>query len=191
MQRQGLLYAVLLAALVSSHSLAADEHPLARAGTGDYATYTIQMQFAGLSVNGTITQTVTAKSDKEATVKVTGTINYMGNEQAIPPQEQKVDLTKPYDPTRIAGPLPAGADVKVDKGKEGQEAITIGGKKYECAWTEYKLTTQVGGMTMVADAKVWMCREVPLGIVKMSLSSNQGGQKMEVKLELKETGKSK
>ncbi|MCS7271245.1 MAG: hypothetical protein NZ703_09175, partial [Gemmataceae bacterium] len=127
----------------------------------------------------------------DLTVKITGKIQFMGNEQPIPPQEQKIDLTQPYDPTRFSGPLPMGAQVQVDKGKEGKEKVSLAGKSYNCTWTEYKVNTKAAGVAFEANVKVWMSPEVPLGMVKMSMTSNQGPQKMQMTMELKETGQNK
>ena len=49
----------------------------------------------------------------------------------IPGQEQKIDLTKPFDPTKGGGVCRPGTDVKVEKGKEGKEKIKVNGKEYD------------------------------------------------------------
>ena len=123
-----------------------EENPFKNAKVGDYATYKMSVKFAGTTLGGNSTQSVTAKSEKEATVKTTGEFEFMGNKQEIPPQEQKIDLTKPFDPTKVGGGggLPPGTDVKVEKGKEGKEKIKVGGKEYDCTWTIYKVSGKAG-----------------------------------------------
>src|SRR5262245_60059875 len=119
----------LLAALISlgfvtsAVRAADDDNPYKNVKVGDFTTYKMTTKVAGMDITGTIVQTVTAKSDKEVTIKAGGKVSFMGKDIDIPEQEQKIDITKPYDPTKIGGALPAGTDVKVEKGKEGKEKI--------------------------------------------------------------------
>ena len=145
---------------------------------------------AGIAIDGTITQTVTAKSDKEATVKVTGSVNFGGKEMDLPAQEQTIDLTKPFDPTKGAN-LPGGADAKVEKGKEGKEKIKVGGKEYDATWTIYMVKAKVMDQDVDAEVKAWTAKEVPGGMVKMTMNATIAGQKMDMTMELKETGSKK
>jgi hypothetical protein len=170
-----------------------EENPFKNAKVGDYATYKMSVKFAGTTLGGTSTQSVTAKSDKEATVKTTGEFEFMGNKQEIPPQEQKIDLTKPFDPTKVGGGggLPPGTDVKVEKGKEGKEKIKVGGKEYDCTWTIYKVTGKAGEMALTADVKAWMSKELPLAMVKMEMTADVAKMKMEMTMELTESGNKK
>jgi hypothetical protein len=167
-----------------------DEHPYKNAKVGDFATFAMTTKVAGLSFDGTVTQTVTEKSDKEVTVKVTGSVDFGGKQMDIPPQEQKIDLTKPFDPTK-AGNLPGGADAKIEKGKEGKEKVKVGGKEYDTAWTTYTIKAKVMGQEVDGEVKAWMSKDVPGGMVKMSMTADIGGQKMEMKMDLKETGSKK
>ena len=188
-------YRVLAAVLALSAAAvtvraADDDNPYKSAKVGDFATYTMTTKVAGFAVNGTLTHSVTAKTDKEATVKMTGTVEFGGNKMDIPAQEQKIDLTKPYDPTKAAN-LPAGTDAKVEKVKEGKEKIKVGGKEYETTWTTYTVKAKVGDKDVDADVKSWMAKDVPTGMVKMTMSADIGGQKMEMTMELKESGNKK
>ena len=92
-------FAIICAPLAARS--ADDENPFKNAKVGDYATYKMSVKFAGTSLGGTSTQSVTAKTDKEATVKTTGVFEFMGNKQEIPARKQKIDLTKPFDPTKV------------------------------------------------------------------------------------------
>ena len=185
------LAAVLTLAAVSVSARAADdENPYKNAKVGDYTTYTMVTKVAGFNVNGTITQSVTAKSDKEATIKVTGTVTFNGKDMEIPASEQTIDLTKPYDPTKGAN-LPGGAEAKVEKGKEGKEKLKVGGKEYDTTWTTYKVKAKAMGQDVDADMKTWMAKDVPSGMVKMTMTADIAGQKMEMTMELKETGNKK
>jgi hypothetical protein len=181
------LLPALLLVLAPAAARAADENPYKDAKVGDYSTYKMTTQVAGISINGTITQTVTAKSDKEVTIKTVANVNGMDT----PAQEQKIDLTKPFDPTNV-GSLPKGADMKVEKGKEGKEKVTVGGKAYDATWTSYSIKGKVMGTEMDGDVKAWMAKGVPSGMVKMEMDMNikvQGmEQKMKMTMELTETG---
>jgi hypothetical protein len=177
----------LLVLLVPFAATAADdENPLKNAKVGDYATYKMDMKVGDLALTGTLTSSVTAKTDKEATVKVTGKINNMD----IPPQEQKIDLTKPFDPTKMSS-LPAGVDAKVEKLKEGKEKVTVGGKEYDTNWTTYKVAAKAQGMDINADVKAWTSKDIPLGTAKMEMTMAIAGQKMTMTMELSESGNKK
>src|SRR5205807_5392363 len=110
---------------------------------------------AGQNIEGTVTQTITAKSEKETSLKVTGKINGMD----IPEQTQKIDLTKPFDPTKINSQA-GGPDVKVEKGKEGKEKLKVAGKEYDTTWTKYKVTGKANGLEIDSDMKVWMAKDL-------------------------------
>src|SRR5215208_891633 len=112
--------AVLVLAVAPIAVRAADEeNPYKNAKVGDYATYTITTKAAGQTIDGTLTQTVTAKTDKEVTVKGAMVFKLGGKEQKFPEQEEKIDLTKPYDPTKGGGAnLPGGGEIKAEKDKD-------------------------------------------------------------------------
>jgi hypothetical protein len=169
------------------------DNPFKNAKVGDYANYKMSVKFAGMTLGGISTQSVTAKSDKEATVRTTGEFEFMGNKQEIPPQEQKIDLTKPFDPTQVGGGggLPPGADVKVEKGKDGKEKVKVAGKEYDCTWTTYKINGMANGQAITADVKAWMSKDVPLTLVKLEMTADVAKMKMEMTMELTETGNKK
>lgn len=182
--------ALVVAPLATRAADEAMENPYKKAKVGDFATYKMSTKVAGFTIDGTVTQTVTEKSDKEATVKASGVINVNGNKMDIPATEQKIDLTKPLDPTKGAN-LPGGAEAKVEKGKEGKEKIKVGGKEYDTTWTTYKVKTKAMGQEFEADVKAWMAKDVTAGMVKMTMNAEIAGQKMEMVMELTETGNNK
>ena len=184
--------AVLVLAVAPVAARAAEEeNPYKNAKVGDFATYTMTTTVMGITIDGTITQTVTKKDDKEATIKITGVVKFGGNEMKFPEQEQKIDLTKPFDPTKGGANLPGGADAKIEKGKEGKEKIKVAGKEYDATWTEYKVKAKVMNQDIDANIKAWTAKDVPTGMVKMTMTADLGGQKMEMTMELKETGNNK
>jgi len=176
-------FAVLTAFAIAPVATAADEeNPYKKVKLGDYATYKTTTKIAGMSLEGLLTQTVSAKSDKEVTLKITGKINNVD----IPGQEQKVDLTKPYDPTKAA--LPPGTEAKVEKVKDGKEKVKAGGKEYECTWETYKVKAKTNGMEIEAEVKVWQSKDLPLLVVKMEMNADTAGTKIEMEMELSESG---
>lgn len=177
------LFAALLIAVAPVAARAADEeNPYKKVKVGEFATYKMTTKVMGMAIEGSITQTISAKDDKEATLKVTGKVNGMD----IPAQEQKIDLTKPYDPTKAA--VPTGTEAKVEKLKEGKEKIKAGGKEYDCKWETYKVTGKAMGIEMSAEVKVWQAKDLPLQMVKMEMTAEAAGQKIEMEMELTETG---
>lgn len=182
------LLAAAFALALAPFAARADEidNPFRNAKVGDYAVYKMTTKIGDLAIGGTVTQTVTAKTDKEATLKVTANVNGMDT----PAQEQKIDLTKPFDPTK-AGSLPPNADIKVEKLKEGKEKVKVGGKEYDSNWTTFKVKGKVMGLAIDADVKAWIAKEIPTGMAKMEMAASIAGMKMEMKMELSETGNKK
>ncbi len=75
--------------------------------------------------------------------------------------------------------------------EEGKEKIEVNGKKYDTTWTEYKVKAKVMNQAVEGDVKAWVAKDVPTGFVKMTMTADIGGQKMEMTMELKETGNNK
>jgi hypothetical protein len=179
-----LLAAALALAAAPVAFAADDENPYKKAKVGDFSTYKMTTKVAGANIEGTMTQEVTAKDDKEATVRTSGKVS--GTD--IPPNDVKIDLTKPYDPTKATGPLPPGANVQVEKLKDGKEKIKVAGKEYDATWETYKMKVTQAGMSFEAEMKVWQSKEVAIPILKMEMNAEVQGQKMEVAMEMTETG---
>ena len=182
-----LIAAALLLAFVPAAARAADdENPYKSAKVGDYATYKLTVSVAGMDIAGTMTQTVTEKTDKEVTLKVAAKVNGM----AVPEQTTKIDLTKPFDPTKLNQQV-GGADMKVEKGKEGKEKIKVDGKEYETTWTSFKVTGKANGLEIDSDMKVWLSKDIPGVLARMESKMKVAGQTMDMKMELTETGSKK
>ena len=178
---------LLLLAAVPFLARAQEENPYKKAKIGDYATYKMTTKVGGFSVEGTISQTVVAKDDKEVTLETTGKAMNMD----IPAQRHTIDLTKPFDPTKAAGNVPPGAMVNVQKLKDGTEKLTLGGKAYDTKWETFKVKATVMGMNIESDLKVWQTKDLGIPVVKMEGSADVGGNKMEMLMELTETGTGK
>src|SRR4051812_29517515 len=99
LRRSLMKYLLGLAALVvclAPVSRGADEeNPFKKAKVGDWASYTMKTTAMGVNIDAEMKTIVTAKDDKEVTIKTSLILNKMD----IPGQESKIDLTKPYDPT--------------------------------------------------------------------------------------------
>jgi len=177
------LLAALLVALAPVAARAAEEeNPYKKVKVGEFATYKMTTKLGATTVDATSTQTVTAKDDKEVTVKMT--IKAMGMD--FPGQEVKIDLTKPYDPTKAG--IPPGAQVKVEKLKDGKEKVKAAGKEYDCKWETYNVTGKANGVDIKAEVKVWQSKDLPLQVVKMESTADVAGMKVETTMELTETG---
>jgi len=178
------LAAAAVAALtVQAQNPAAPANPYQNTKVGDYASYKMKVSVGPVNLEGVTTQTVTARTDKEVTVKTTATVNGM----EAPPQEQKIDLTKPYDPTKVGG-LPMGTEATVTKGKDGAEKVKVGTKEYETTWTNYTVKAKAAGMDIDSDVKVWNAKDVPMGMVKMEMTAKVGTTDMKMSMELSEFG---
>ncbi|MBI5724474.1 MAG: hypothetical protein HZA50_10985 [Planctomycetes bacterium] len=49
---------------------------------------------------------------------------------------------------------------------KGDEEIKVGDKAYKCQWKEYEVTIQAGEQKFVTKSKVWICNDVPGGVIK-------------------------
>jgi len=188
-----LLFAVALAICVAPLATRAadDDNPYKNVKTGDFATYKLTTKIAGMDVTGNITQTVTDKSDKEATIKVSGSITFMGKAIDIPEQKQTIDLTKPFDPTKLGGPIQGGGNAKLEKEKDGKEKLKINGKEYDSTWTTYKVKAMANGQNIETNLKVWMSKDAPMGMIKMTMNGDVAGQKIEMAMEMTDSGNKK
>jgi len=116
------LIAALFLAFAAAPLSADEPNPYAKAKVGDYATFKMVTKVAGIPVEGTLTQTVTAVADgKEVTIAVSGTLGNQDLQGKIP--DMKVDLTKPFDPTKPANPLSPGTAMSVEKSRKTRSAL--------------------------------------------------------------------
>jgi len=139
------------------------EHPFKNVAVGDWATYD---GAADTDKPPFLKYTVSAKDDKEVTIKVAITFP----DQNLRGLDIKVDLTKLFDPTNIRAPDGA-VMTEVTKGDVGKETVTIGKTKYECQWSTTTIIAKNPKKNAEAkyEYKVWTCADAPLGIVKMEV----------------------
>lgn len=151
------------------------DNPYKTAKVGDYVAYKIITSLGGRNLEMAMKQTVTAKDDKEVTVKTTTKI--MGNE--VPTQTTKIDLTKPFDITSAV--VQGKKSGQFEKTGEGKEKVKVGAKTYECTWISGKVVAEANGKKIESDVKVWMSKEVPMsGMVRMEMKSDLANVQMEI-----------
>jgi hypothetical protein len=132
-----------------------------------------------MNIDGTMTQTITEKTDKEVTVSTV--TKMLGKEQ--PAQTTKIDLTKEFNPANAGG-----KGGKVEKLKDGTEKVKVGDKEYDCTWVTYKVAPPAGapaGFSGETELKVWLCKDVP-GMVKMQATTKVMNQETGITMELTE-----
>ena len=180
-----LLSATLVVCLVPVTRAADDDNPFKNAKVGDWVEYTMTTATGDFNIEGKIKMEVTARTDKEVTIKTTSTINGM----EVPGRETKIDLTKPYDPFSTTG-VPKGTDATVKKDGDGKEKIKVGGREYDTTWQKVKINGKASGLDFEADVKVWSARAAPLsGMVKMEMSTEISNMKVKMTMELSGSGR--
>lgn len=179
------LLTVTSAAVLTGRAADAD-NPYKTSKVGDYARYAIKGKLGFLPLDGTVTQTVTEKSEKEATLKIVLTAG--GADTPFP--DQKIDLTQPLDPTKGFA-LPKLGSAKLEKLKDGKEKVKVGAKEYDAEWTTYKLKVTHKGIETEGDVKVWVAQEVPVKMVKMNLAITVDKNDIKIAAELNDFGSKK
>jgi hypothetical protein len=186
---------VILGLVVTPLSVGAadEEHPLKKTKVGDFATYNKVSDFGIGRVDRTnITYMVILNCDKENAVILKATEKERSTEKL-----HKIDLSKPFDantlPLLERGGVETGKVVKSEKVETGTETLKIGEHEYECTWTAQKFKVNTGDLEYDVALKVWMSKDVPLGLVKLNWSSQleKLKQKWTLTLELIESGNKK
>jgi hypothetical protein len=158
------------------------ENPFRKATVGEFVAYKMSTKIGDMAIDGTMKQSITAKTDKEVTVKTTGML--LGN--ALPAQEEKIDLTKAYDPVKAA--ITGKNKGKFEKTSEGKEKVKLGEKTYECTWVKGKVVAEAAGLKIESDVQMWFSPTIPLGgLAKMEMKSNLA----DITMEFTESGKDK
>jgi hypothetical protein len=168
------LAALLMFLPMVSHGQGKGDNPYKDAKVGDYVSFKMSTSVMGKDLQMTMKQTVTAKSDTEATVKTA--VSFM--EMELPGQTTKIDLTKPFD---VAAAATQGKKGTFEKKGEGKEKVKVGDKSYDCTWISGKVVADNKGMKIESDVKFWISKSVPLsGLVKMEMKSNIANVNMEL-----------
>ena len=181
-----LIAAFALMLVPASGRASDDDNPYKNSKIGDFAIYKMTMKVAGQVLEGTMTQTVIEKSEKEVILQVTSKIGG----RAFPEQRTKMDITKPFDPTKT-NTLQVGVDAKVEKGKEGKEKLKVAGKEFDTVWTNYKVTGKAGDQDIESEMKVWMSKDLTGALARIEMKLTAGGMTVEATMELTEKGSKK
>jgi hypothetical protein len=120
---------------------------------------------------------------QELLLQITGSLDG----KPTPPQGQKIDLTRPFDPAK-GSPAAGAGEPTAEKLKDGKETVKAGGKEYDCTWTTYKVTAKAGNATIQSELKVWLSKDAPLPMVKTTSVATDGKVVVETTMELTEPG---
>ncbi len=163
------VFAALL--ILTPMSRAADDNPFKAAKVGDWTEYKVVSKAkSGPTAEATQKFTLTAKTEKAATIKVVLKVKDLDSTQDI-----QIDLTKPFDITQ--GPIPEqpskSGGLKMEKVKEGTESVTVAGKEISCTFTKMKVSgTNNKRESFENELTVWVGKGVPLsGIAKLQMKT--------------------
>ncbi|QVL33984.1 hypothetical protein KIH39_08780 [Telmatocola sphagniphila] len=156
-----------------------DNNPFRKVKEGDWVIFTMTMERGTIKSVGDSKTTVTAKTDKEVTIS---TVITLDGQKSLP-REERIDLTKPYDPIWLLG-LKDYSGVKLEKGEETQEKVKLGTKQFECTLLKSKTTSGI----YTTHNKLWTSKDAPLGgMVKLEVLGERGAP-ANTWLELKGSG---
>jgi len=109
----------------------------------------------------TMTSTLKKLTAEKAVLAIVVEVNVGGKKMTQPAREQEV----PAKVDKKATTQPAApAGTKMTKKGEGDEEITVGGKKYKTHWVEWHMVSDRAEMT----SKTWTTDAVPGQMVKMT-----------------------
>lgn len=164
----------------------AEVHPLKEAKVGDFATYNMMIRIKDQFIYGSMSQTVTARTEKDVTIESAVSINGMPCSSSC--SKHKIDFTKPFEPTAQLGVPEIGT--KFERGKTGTENLEIAGKEHDAAWTSYRFTRKNDVREYEQEIKIWSAKSLPGYLVKIEITCLDGSN-MATTLELTETGRKK
>ena len=170
--------ALSLVVAVMGLARAEDDNPYKTAKVGDWIEYTTALKGDAVSFDGSMRQTVLAKTDSECTLEIA-----MKTPAGEYKQQQKINLNEKFDPRKQGD---SKADVK--ELEKGEETITAGGKSLKTQWTKYEVTSKSGPLQSMIG-KAWVCKDVPLGGMVKAEQDIKGVGKQT--LELKDFGSAK
>ena len=159
-------------------------HPLKDAKVGDFATYNMTIKIKDQFIYGCMSQTITAKTDKDIAIETAMSIN--NNPCSSSRSEHKIEFAKPFDPMAQLGA--PGVGTRFVKGKTGTEKLDLAGKEYEADWTSYRVTKKNHLREYEQDLTIWRAKSVPGFYVKIEVNCLDGTV---ATYELTETGRKK
>ncbi len=159
-------------------------HPLKDARVGDFATYGMTIKIKDHFIYGCMSQTITAKTDKDITIETAMSIN--NNPCSSSCSKHTIDFTKPFDPTAQHSTPEVGT--RFVKGKTGTEKLDLAGKEYEADWTGYRVAKKNDVREYEQDLTIWRAKSVPGFYAKIEVNCLDGTV---ATYELTETGRKK
>jgi hypothetical protein len=158
---------IIMLAAASSLTLAQATHPLAKAGQGDWAQYTV-------TVDNSTTTFLSVKDQQRwravTMVQETGVridnFTFMGGaRRSLGPSWIAFD--KPFEPV-----FEISQGAKIEVVSTTQESLTVKGKTYACTKTVRKVSrrtnAETGQTAWNGTSTIWSCPDVPVGgIVKI------------------------
>lgn len=138
-----------------------------------YSQATVAM---GQNTEGEIVMTLIAITPEKATIETKMSMVMEGKKVDMPAQKLDIAAKVPKSQAKDTGEPDGSAKAET---KQGAEKIEVGGKTYDCKWTE--VTSDQNKMHMIA--KTWLSDEVPGKMVKMEATTT-GEMASTVKLTL-------
>jgi hypothetical protein len=152
--RIGSLVIVLLSSSLVLAQVKGPENPEYKSWSGckvgTWVKLKTEMDRNGVTVVAEQTTTLVEIAPKKLTVEQSGTATVKGKMSKLP--VQKIDLA-PDDPSTR------------NVIKQGDEELTVNGKKLKCHWEEIESEDASGKVL----SKLWNCPEVPGSVVKMEM----------------------
>lgn len=151
----------LVAALLVSLSAQDKENPefqyWADHKPGSWVKLKMEMEAQGQKIVATSHHTLLEIGKDKAVVEQKTKVAVGGAEQPEEVEKEEILKDKDKDPVKIE--------------KEGEEEITVAGKKLKCRWIE-------GTQSEMRKVKFWLSKEVPGGVVKAEASGGEIPGKM-------------
>lgn len=177
MQRKLAAFIVAATLGLALSARAGEENALAKASVGDWVRYKTTMTMKAnipnlpadapaMTNEGTLFTTITAKDDKQATLKSVAKMTNNGQTMEMP-SENTIPLDKAFDPSdEYTKSLPPGITAKEVKSEKQKQ--TVGGKELDCDYREFELTLAEDGGN--GTMKVWTAQALPFRVVKVEMT---------------------
>lgn len=168
-----LITSVTLLSILGMSIMGSGSHPLQDVKDGDWVEYNYKsaQDSTALSNIKTSKKWWTVSHRTETHVRVDFELIAFGARRRG--GSHMFSLSKPFEPTLKDNP---SAQVKVLS--EGNETLTMNGKKYNCQWRLREIYVPLDKDSVIPEYKcksrIWVCPEVPVGgIVKMENTISQ------------------
>ncbi len=137
------------------------------------------MTQGGQKMQMTVTQTLKELTPERAMVEMAGSMDMGGVQQQMPARTMPIPAKVPKARVPATQPLEGKTQVS-----QGDEELTVAGKKVKCHWFEGKMSSPEGG---AFSGKTWVNPGVPGNMVKMQGKGEgrgPGGEKGSVEMDM-------